>query len=411
MGGARSKGLGLMVEGFTRSEPEQARRTLSGGILVFRWLAFVWMVALNLARLEPLRHAAVAWLAISAAGLWTVWLTVNRGHDERAVLWFDLALSTGLILAANYVVRGGLFFATAYPASTALAWGAAGGVPRALVAAGILAAALALSRPIGGLGLGDFDRSDVLSLVNGIVYFLLAGLATGVVARHLDRQAAHLRSAVDDAIRSRERAARLAERESLARAIHDSVLQALARMHALGRELGQQAMVPGDEVRRIGDLARDQEQALRTLIVREPEEPPAGTASLRESLEAGAREVSGIPVTVSAVGPIWLPAGDVELIAAATRQALQNVIEHAGGTHAWVFADSEDGWVTVSIRDDGVGFVFDEAQLERDGKAGILKSMKGRIQELGGRMRVETAPGAGTVVQFRIPSSLEEVPS
>jgi signal transduction histidine kinase len=99
----------------------------------------------------------------------------------------------------------------------------------------------------------------------------------------------------------------------------------------------------------------------------------------------------------------------VEELVSAVRQALANVVEHAQATRVAVFADSEEGWVHVSVRDDGRGFVYDEKQLQAAGKAGMLRSMKGRVEDLGGKMRVETAPGAGTEVQFRIPAKLEEV--
>jgi signal transduction histidine kinase len=68
-----------------------------------------------------------------------------------------------------------------------------------------------------------------------------------------------------------------------------------------------------------------------------------------------------------------------------------------------VFADVEDSWVIVSVRDNGTGFVYEERDLRAAGKAGLLKSMKGRVEDLGGRMRVRTAPGAGTEVEFRVP--------
>ena len=68
-----------------------------------------------------------------------------------------------------------------------------------------------------------------------------------------------------------------------------------------------------------------------------------------------------------------------------------------------MFAEAEDGWVTVSVRDDGRGFDYDEDRLRADGKVGMLKSMKGRVEDLGGRMRVTTAPGRGTEIEFRVP--------
>jgi len=77
--------------------------------------------------------------------------------------------------------------------------------------------------------------------------------------------------------------------------------------------------------------------------------------------------------------------------------------EHANATRATVFAEALDGELVISIRDDGGGFDYDESRLSRDGKLGLLKSMKGRIEALGGSMRVHSAPGRGTEVEFRVP--------
>ena len=105
-------------------EPERARRTLSGGVLLFRWVAFVWMLLLNVARPDSFRRPVLAWAGIGAAGLWTVWLTRTRGKELPGTLRIDLAMSVGLILSSGLVVaKGGvqgpgLFYATAYPVST-----------------------------------------------------------------------------------------------------------------------------------------------------------------------------------------------------------------------------------------------------------------------------------------------------
>ena len=394
-------------ETLIRSEPERARRTLSDGVLLFRWVAFTWMTALAFARGSPFQRPFLAWTGLVAAGLWTVWLTASRGREPSWTLLIDLALSAGLVVMSGYVVpRGsvtGLFYATAYPLSTALAWGAAWGLAGAAEATLVLGTSLVLSRPVNGISLAHLDRGQLLGLVNGMVNYLLAGSVAGVVSRHLDRSTAQLRSAIDEAIAAGRRAARLAERDSIGRAIHDSVLQALALLHKRGRELGTRSSVGGSEVLELAEMAGQQEAELRSLILREPTEAPAGSASLRQTLEALAEKVTGLRVTVSAVGPLWLPARPVDELAAAVRQALDNVVEHAGASRAAVFADLEDGWVTVSVRDDGAGFDYDEERLREGAKAGMLKSMKGRVEELGGRMRVLTAPGAGTEVEFRVP--------
>jgi signal transduction histidine kinase len=391
----------------TRSEPERARRILSVGVLAFRLASFAWMLIANLLATTPLHRPALAWTAMAITGVWTLWLASSRERPDT-VLWIDLALSCGLVVVSGLVVAkngpsGRLFFATTYPASTALAWGAARGRGAGIAAGATLSVALFVNRLVSGYGLADFNAERILSLLNGAVYYLLAGGAAGVVSSALDRSATQLRVAMDDAIRAREHAARLAQHKALARAIHDSVLQALAFINKRARELGEQGAAPPSEILRLAEIAGEQEHQLRALILREPQDAPEGSASLRDALEAAAGSVSGLVLTVSATGPLWLPASDLDQLMAAVHQAVDNVVEHSAAARAAIFAEQEDGWVTVSVRDDGRGFVYNEEQLRAESKAGMLGSMKGRIEDLGGRMRVHTAPGAGTEVELRIP--------
>jgi signal transduction histidine kinase len=145
---------------------------------------------------------------------------------------------------------------------------------------------------------------------------------------------------------------------------------------------------------------------LRALILRPPDEPaPADAAvSLRAALESAAEQIGGaLDVEVTAVGESPLPAWQVQQICAAVELALQNVVQHAEARHAWVFIDDEDTEVVVTVRDDGRGFVYDEAQLRAGGKYGLLRSIRGRVTELGGTTRIDTAPGKGTELELRLP--------
>jgi len=368
------------------------------------------MTVLAVASRGDFRHDELAWAAIGATGAWTTWLTVSRGWERPSVRWFDLSLAvalllvSGLVMKERGVVAGGYpFFATAYPISSALTWAAARGIGAGLVSGAALSAGLALSRPINGVPFGELSAGQAAALGNGIVYYLSAGGAVGLLSRVLNRTAAELQRANEEAARERERAARLAEREALGRQIHDSVLQTLAMVNERGKELGAQTAVPGRDVRSLAEMAGRQEEALRALLQAEPEEAPRGQVSLRRVLEAATYGVSGVPVTITTVGTIWFPADDVDELSAAVHQALENVAQHAHASQASVFADEEDGRIVVSVRDDGVGFEYDEERLRREGKLGVIKSMKGRIEDLGGTMAVHTAPGAGTEVEFRLP--------
>jgi len=386
------------------------RKGLWLGILAYRWAAYAWMVLLAFLSRGDLRRPVLAWTAILVAGLWSAWLTATRGWERAAVRWVDLGISTGLILVSGLAMRErGVvsdlpFFATSYPVSAAMTVGAASGVWAGLWSGAALGVALILSRPINGIPFDVLSAGHWMAIGNGAAYYLSAGGAVGLVNRLMTRSAGELRRASDEAARERDRAVRLAERESLGREIHDSVLQALAVVTKRGRELSAQPVVPGEEVRRLADLAGQQERALRGVIQRPPDEPPDGTVALRTILEAAAFGIRDVPVSVTTVDPIWLPSSAADELSAAVRQALDNVAHHAGASSATVFAEPENGDIVITVRDDGAGFVYDEGRLRREGKLGLLGSMKGRIEELGGSMRVDSAPGRGTEVEFRLPA-------
>jgi signal transduction histidine kinase len=392
------------------SEAERGRAVLSLGILAFRWVSLGWMVVLALTAGE-LRRPVLAVAIIAGVAVWTGWLTVARPPPTWAVLAADLVLGVGLNLVAGLVMPAGTvgerpYFAAGYPVAAAVTWGSARGVGGGIAAGLVLGASLVAGQVANGIDLAGSEPAALLDLAGGTLNFVLAGGAVGLVARLLERSAEQLRQATEETIRARERAARLAERESLARQIHDSVLQALALVHKRGRELAAAGPVPADQVAGLAEMAAGQERALRSLILREPEDEltPAGAASLRSALESLATAERSLPVTVGATGALWLPARHVEELAAAVRQALDNVVEHAGATRVAVFAEEDAGAVVVTVRDDGRGFRYDERQLLAEGKIGLAKSIKGRTEQLGGTMAVTSRPGAGTEVELRVPA-------
>ncbi|HYO60804.1 MAG TPA: ATP-binding protein [Actinomycetota bacterium] len=390
------------------SAPERSRRTLIRGVLVFRWVWLGWMSVVALMDAGDFRRAGLAWASIGLAGAWTAWVTISSRRWDQATLWADLAICAWLIAVSGLVVFDGEvvhrpFCATGYPLTAALSWGVRRGPRGGLAAGAALGVVLIATRPVNGVALTDLPAREIRDLVSGIINYLVAGGAVGFVSMLLVRSAQALQDATEELVRERERAARLAERESLARQIHDSVLQVLALIHKKGRELSRRDQVPPAEVARLGELAERQEAELRSLILRDPERVPEGTTSLRADLETLARAVEEVDVSVSCVGPLWVERRIAEEVVAAVRQALANVVEHANASKATVFAEEDDGRLLVSVRDDGVGFVYDEDALRADGKAGVLKSIKGRVEDLGGAMDVTSAIGKGTEIELSVP--------
>jgi signal transduction histidine kinase len=87
------------------------------------------------------------------------------------------------------------------------------------------------------------------------------------------------------------------------------------------------------------------------------------------------------------------------------REALANVIRHAGASKAWVRVEAGQGQILVRIRDDGRGF---DPAADRPGHFG-LESMRGRAAEIGGRLTIASRPGMGTAVLVEAPARPEEV--
>ena len=309
---------------------------------------------------------------------WTVAVTsllARPAHRTALVLGLDLALGAGCLLAglavqfSSKILAGDPTLTLSWGAVPVIAWavryGPVGGGSAALV----MSAATLVWR-----------MEPARSAIGSCVLLLLLGVVVG----HVVRLAQTAEQVYGEAV---QQAAAQAERERLARSVHDGVLQALA---LVGRRS------PDPE---LAALAREQEFALRRLIAG-PAPVPGGTLDLRSLLPSGSDVELALPA-----GPVALPAAAATELAAAVQACVDNVRRHAGGT-AWLLVEDEPDAVTVSVRDDGPGLAPDRlAQAEREGRLGLARSVRGRVEDLGGTVTVVSAPGQGTEVELRVPRS------
>jgi signal transduction histidine kinase len=231
----------------------------------------------------------------------------------------------------------------------------------------------------------DFFTTDI---ARDTVLLVGTGFVLGLAATTARRATTQLRRA------ARVEAA-TAERERLARSIHDGVLQVLARVRARGSQLDGEAA-------ELARLAGEQEIALRALITAGPPEP---TDSTEEDLAAALQSLASSRVHISVPATrVPLPPSDVAELIAVTREALANTVRHAGPeAKSWVLVEDLGAEVVLTVRDDGPG--IDEHQLtqaEADGRLGIPHSIRGRVADLGGTLTLETAPGQGTEWEVRL---------
>jgi signal transduction histidine kinase len=108
-----------------------------------------------------------------------------------------------------------------------------------LIAGGAVSAALISTRLRTGLLPDASGAALLVRAAADAVNLALAGGGLGYVATLLRRSASELHEAQAAEVAARERAARLTERESLGRQIHDSVLQVLTLVNKRGRELAE----------------------------------------------------------------------------------------------------------------------------------------------------------------------------
>ncbi|RKR88257.1 signal transduction histidine kinase [Micromonospora pisi] len=359
-------------------------------IAVFRFASLAYVVVLVGLNLDEYAHPVAAVPVLVSMTVWTAFASYTYARPARRrwpLLVADLLVVMATLLASVGVAgqaalaSGVPTLAVAWQGGPVLAWAVTGGRRRGAIAALIL----------GGTDLLMRDQL-IQATVNGVILMLLAGIAVGHVARLATIAQERLQ-------RATELEAATRERERLARGIHDSVLQVLALVQRRGAHLDGEA----------GELARlagEQEAALRALIAtrgptRGATDPDGAETDLRTVL--GGHASAAVSIAVPAT-PVRLPGHVAREVGAAVGEALDNAVRHGGG-RAWVLVEEEAGVVTVSIRDDGPGMPAGRlAEAEEQGRLGVAQSIRGRVAELGGSVRIVTAPGQGTEVELRVPA-------
>lgn len=192
-----------------------------------------------------------------------------------------------------------------------------------------------------------------------------------------------------------------AERQRIARELHDEVGQQLtalllqlasARRGApadLREALGSADVLARDALEDVRRVARElRPEALDDLGL------PSALAALGERL----RQQTGLELDQDVASGLPPLTPDEELVVyRVAQEALTNVIRHAGVSRAELALRPRDGELVLEVRDAGAG--FDPAAVEATG----LRGMRERALLVGARLEVESAPGRGTRIRLRVP--------
>jgi signal transduction histidine kinase len=357
-------------------------------IAVYRIAALTYVTILVVRNVGHYERPLPAWPVLALMAAWTVVTTYAYADPARRrapLLLADLLITAGVMISSVWIVgraaleQGRPTLAVAWHVAPVLAWAVAGGRRGGIAAALLLGATDLAVR-------AHYDQAAF----TGAVLMLLAAIAVGYLVRLAEVSQQRLERAVQLEAATRER-------ERLARDIHDSVLQVLALVKRRGVGLDGEA----------GELARlagEQEAALRNLVAAHAVEAVDDRADVDVMALLGPYASPTVSVAAPA-RPVRLPARVARDLTAAVAAALDNVVRHCDpGTKVFVLVEDEPDTVTVSVRDEGCGIAPDRlAQAESQGRLGVAQSIRGRIADLRGTVRITSAPGEGTEVEMTVP--------
>jgi signal transduction histidine kinase len=354
------------------------------------------MTAVTSAHHRSLAAAAglTAVLAVQSAPLVTVAL-IRRQVPPPWLTGLEVAVLTGELVAGAGIYlpiygQTWTYFTYQYSLIVIIGVGQSfGRLPAMLAVSAVPAAVYAV---VSITQQGEMPGNAALDAAPYLLHSGVAWLVTNAV-----RRSSHEVDVAHRVLTDREvELAGARERARHARMLHDRVLQTL-------EVLGQGDCVPNAVLR---GHVRAEAIRLRSFVRGEPD----GTATdLPGALAAVAQEMarSGLAVQLNTEQlaralrcRAELSADITQALVGAAREALVNVLKHAGTRSAVVHAELGSATLTVSVLDHGCGF---DGRVREPG-FGLTTSIDGRIAAVGGETSIESEPGRGTYVELRVPA-------
>jgi signal transduction histidine kinase len=195
------------------------------------------------------------------------------------------------------------------------------------------------------------------------------------------------------------------ERGHLARELHDELgaLLTAAKLDVarLKSRLGDQSPEVGERLQHLTE-SLNSGIALKRRIIEDLRPSSLSNLGLTASLEILAREFSersGVEVA-TVLEPVDLDESRQLTVYRLVQESLTNMAKYAQARHAGIGVHARPGQVEVVVTDDGIGFDTERARRSTHGLAG----MRHRVEAAGGRLTVDSRPGAGTRVVAVLPS-------
>ncbi len=241
-----------------------------------------------------------------------------------------------------------------------------------------------------------------------LLYLRSARAYTQLVTTHRELEEAH--RGLSAASRQIAALTRLAERQRLARELHDTLSQGLVglklQLEGIDALLTQQQSIEAQEVvqkamahiqRTMGE-ARGAIDDLRAI----PDTVQGGMEATQQVIQRFTA-ATGIPCQADLAVLATLPALFHETLGRVIGEGLTNVARHARASQVWITAHKIDNVFHLELRDDGIGFA-PASIAEQPGHYGLL-GLRERARLLHGDLEIQSKPGAGTCICFSFPLS------
>jgi signal transduction histidine kinase len=264
---------------------------------------------------------------------------------------------------------------------------------------------------VSGQPLAESEGAIIGGLLSVVFGYMFAFWITRIIDQSYERRRLieQLEATRGELAAAEREGGRLAERQRLARDIHDTLAQGFVsivlQLQAAEAELPADAAEARAHLERARRTARDNLAEARRLVWDlRPEAlsaAPLGEALGR--LAGRVAEETGMVATASVTGTPRPLSADAEVtLLRVTQEALANVTRHANAGRVAVTLSYMDDEAALDVRDDGAGFTPSADGHGPNGGLG-LRGMRERVEALGGRLAVESTPGRGTTIAVTVP--------
>ncbi len=348
------------------------------------WTPFVWLVYLPTLFITPLIRKDPAWVWWATAAVCVVFLPLYfRGYWARGRERYLIIAAITLLGALLAPFNNSAFALFIYAASFA---GTIRPTRRALAILVVLTAIILAEwivfdmHPFGWAWAVMF-----LWIVGGVNTHYSTVRRSDFVLRQAREEIEHL--------------AKVAERERIARDLHDVLghtLSLITLKSALASRLAERDPAKAaDEIRDVERISREALAEVRAAVTGYRDAGIAReTENAREMLEA-----AGMSATIE-VGKVALSPTEEAVLALAIREAVTNAVRHSGAASCSVRLSQDDTARFLVIADDG--------KWKRAPSGNGLTGMRERIESLGGTLEVDS--GSGTRLTIRLPITHELQP-